>query len=130
MLIRTSMLLVGLALLSAAPLQASPEARCRSAVSWQNAGDVVDMVAEVKGPVASARYARKKSGRPTYLDLGLPHPDPRRVTVLVMGKNRGAFGRPELRYRDRQICAIGRVQRVGGVLQIEVTTPSQIRVVK
>jgi hypothetical protein len=130
MLIRTSMLLVSLALLSAAPLHASPQARCRSAVSWQEAHDHVDMVAEVRGPVARARYAQSRAGRPAFLDLGRPYPDPDRVTVVIWGRHRGAFGRPEHRYRGRVICAIGRVELVGGVPHIEVTTPSQIRVVK
>ena len=130
MLIRSSMLLVTLALLSAAPLHASPQARCRSAVSWQDAREVVDMVAEVRGPVVRARYAPSRAGRPAYLDLGRAYPDSQRITVVIWGRDRGAFGRPEHRYRGRVICAIGRVELVGGVPHIEVTTPSQIRVVK
>ena len=130
MLIRSSLLLVGLALLSAAPLHATPQARCRSAVPWQEAHEVAGMVAEVKGPVVSTRYARSRAGRPTFLDLGRAYPDPQRVTVVVSGRNRGRFGLPEFRYRGRMICAIGRVALVRGVAHLEVTTPSQIRVVK
>jgi hypothetical protein len=128
--------IVFLALLVAAPLHASPQARstasarCRSAIPWQEARQVAGMVAEVKGPVVGTRYARSRTGRPTFLDLGNAFPDPNRFTAVIAGRNRGRFGMPERRYRGRTICVIGRVTLVRGVPQTDVTTPSQIRVVK
>ena len=127
---------VFLALIVAAPLHASPQvrstttARCRSAVPWQEARQSAGMVTEVKGPVVGTRYARSRDGRPTFLDLGHAHPDRERFTAVIWGRDRGQFGMPERRYRGRTICVIGRVTLVRGVPQTDVTTPSQIRVMK
>lgn len=119
-----------LALVFVAPLAASPEARCRSAVPWQDARRVAGMVAEVKGPVVGTTYAPRRSGRPTFLYLGRDYPDPERFTVVIWGRNRGKFRAPERRYRGRTICVIGHVRLSRGVPQTEVRTPPQIRVVR
>ena len=129
-------LLVLVALVLAVPVGASqPDprqreaTRCRSAVPWQSARRFVGTVSEIKGSVAGTIYARRTSGRPTFLDLGRERPNKRRVTVVIWGRNRAAFGAPEETYRGRMICVIGHVALVRGVPQIEVTNPAQIRIV-
>lgn len=129
-------LLLLIAVVLAAPVGASPPdprsreaARCRSAVPWQQARRHVGTVSEIKGRVAGTTYARTKSGRPTFIDVGRARPDKRRLTVVIWGRNRAAFGAPEETYRDRTICVIGHVALERGVPQIEVTNPAQIRIV-
>jgi hypothetical protein len=131
------LLVVVLALVAVAPggaAQPDPKskeaARCRSAVPWPNARRQVGMIAEIKGPVVGATYARARPRRPTFLYLGRKPPHPRRFTAVIFGRDRPAFGAPEKTYRGRTICVIGHVELVRGVPQTEVTTPSQIRIVK
>src|SRR5262249_37272393 len=70
-------------------------ASCRGAVSWQQARTVVGRVTTIVGPVASTKYAASSNGSPTFLNLGVPYPDSRRVQVVIWIEDRAAFGRPE-----------------------------------
>jgi DNA/RNA endonuclease YhcR with UshA esterase domain len=99
-------------------------------VSWQRAKTVVGRVATIVGPVASTKYASWSNGSPTFINMGVAYPNPRRFQVVIWSESRGAFGRPELRYRGRTICVRGSVSSYEGVPEIEARSPSQIRIVK
>jgi hypothetical protein len=103
---------------------------CRGAISWQNARSAIGRVATIRGRVAGTRFASTSSGSPTFLNVGANYPNPRRFTVVIWIENRGAFGRPEMRYRRKNICVRGRVTSYEGVPEIEARSPSQIRVVR
>jgi endonuclease/exonuclease/phosphatase family metal-dependent hydrolase len=85
----------------------------------------LDEVARVCGVVASARYAGSARGRPTFLNLDSPYPDPI-FTVFIRGTNRPAFGRPEVRYAGKRICVTGRITLYKDTPEIEARRPSQI----
>lgn len=103
---------------------------CAGALSWQNARSAVGRVATIRGHVAGTRFASSSSGSPTFLNLGVNYPNPRRFTVVIWIEDRGAFGRPEVRYRAKNICVRGRVASYRGVPEIEARSPSQIRVIR
>lgn len=103
---------------------------CRGAISWQNARSAIGRVATIRGRVAGTRFASSSSGSPTFLNLGVNYPNPRRFTVVIWIENRGSFGRPEVRYRRKNICVRGRVTSYRGVPEIEARSPSQIRVIR
>lgn len=79
----------------------------------------------VCGRVASATYAAAIGGRPTYLNFGRPYPN-QDFTVVIWGRHRAKFGRPEAYYLDREICVAGRIQAHEGTPRIEATEPIQI----
>jgi hypothetical protein len=108
----------------------SSSATCRGAIGWQNARSAVGRVATIRGGVAGTRYAAASKGSPTFLNLGVNYPNPRRFTVVIWIENRSAFGRPEVRYRGRQICVRGRVRSYRGVPEIEARSPAQIKVIR
>ena len=108
---------------------ARPNASCRGAVNWQNAGRHIGHTATIRGRVASTKYSASSNGSPTFLNIGAAYPSPRRVTVVIWIENRGRFGRPEVRYRGRAICVRGFVDEYAGAPEIEATSPAQIAVV-
>lgn len=74
----------------------------------------------VCGVVASARYAAGTDGRPTFLNLDRPYPDPSLV-VVIPGGLREDFGRPEETLLEARVCATGVVEEVSqpaGLLRI------------
>ena len=103
---------------------------CSGAISWQTAGGAIGRVATIRGRVAGTRFASASNGSPTFLNLGVNYPNPRRFTVVIWIENRAAFGRPEVRYRGKTLCVRGRVKTYGGVPEIEARSPSQITVVR
>jgi hypothetical protein len=64
-----------------APSAASTSGSCRGSISWSRASRYIGRVETVKGPVAGAYYAASTNGSPTFLDLGVGYPNPRRFTV-------------------------------------------------
>ena len=109
-------------------VQAVTSASCAGAVSWQNARRVVGRVATIRGNVAGTYYAVSSTGSPTFLNLGVDYPSPRRVTVVIWQQNRVRFGRPEMRYRGRTICVRGYIGTYAGVPDIEARSPAQIAI--
>lgn len=104
---------------------------CKGSVSWQKASRSVGRVVTVEGRVAGTHYASASNGAPTFLNLGVDYPDPRRFVVLIWSESRGTFGgAPERRYAGRTICVRGGVALYNGVPEIEARTASQIRIAK
>jgi hypothetical protein len=85
--------------------------------------------ATVCGKVASARYASGTRGKPTFLNLDKPYPNPI-FTVLIWGDSRDKFGAPEEKYRDKQICVTGKIAEYRGAPEIVVADPQNIEIAK
>jgi DNA/RNA endonuclease YhcR with UshA esterase domain len=98
-------------------------------LSWQDAGAHVGDRATVKGAVVDANYASSSNGKPTFLNVGKPYPDPARFTVLIWGENRDSFPKaPEVAYKGRTICVTGLIATYQGSPEILVDSPSQITI--
>jgi hypothetical protein len=91
---------------------------------------LVGRVATIVGPVASTKYASSSGGSPTFLDVGVPYPNPRRLKVVIWIENRAAFGRPEVRYYGHTVCVRGSVSMYDGGPQIVARSPKQIAILK
>jgi hypothetical protein len=90
----------------------------KGAVTAAAAVERVNKVAIVCGVVVSANYAKGTTGRPTFLDLDEPYPDPV-FTVVIWPEDRPAFARaPEKALIDEPVCIQGRVEMYQGVPQI------------
>lgn len=107
------------------PAAADPSG-CASALDWTKAGDFVGRSGSFRGPVVSATYRGRAKGQPTFLNIGAPYGDPRRLVVVVWGRNRSKFDAPERQYDGAQVAVTGTVRDYRGVAQIEVNTPSAI----
>ena len=73
----------------------------------------------VCGKVESAHYAENSRGSPTYLYLGKPYPD-QVFTVVIWGRYRQEFDKPEQTYKEKQICVRGKITKYQDIPQIEV----------
>jgi hypothetical protein len=81
----------------------------------------------VCGQVVSTHYAARSRGNPTFINLDKPYPD-QIFTVLIWGSDRPKFGDPEEMYRNKHICATGKISDYKGVPEIVAYDPSQINV--
>jgi hypothetical protein len=101
------------------------------AIKWTKAGKHVGETVTVYGPVKGSKYASTSNGEPTYIDIGASYPDSSRVSIVVWGEDRGSFsGSPEDMYLGETIAVTGEVYTYSDACNIEVSDPSQIRIVE
>jgi hypothetical protein len=89
------------------------------------AKDHVGERATVCGTVASAHYAQKAKGAPTFLNFEKPFPR-QPFTVVIWGNDRPKFGRPEADFRGRKICVTGEIKLFRNRPEMAVKEPKQI----
>jgi DNA/RNA endonuclease YhcR with UshA esterase domain len=96
---------------------------------WQQAAAHVGEWRTVVGPVVDAHYAEASKGRPTFLDIGKPYPQPGRLTVVIWGDSRERFpSPPEAMYVGRMVRVTGLIQTFKGDAEIVVASPASIEV--
>ncbi|MCK5827108.1 thermonuclease family protein [Candidatus Bipolaricaulota bacterium] len=97
--------------------------------SWENAEDHVGELAVFTGPVAGTHF-EPGSGM-TYINIGLPYPEPDRLTVIIRGQVRDLFTYrlvvpPEDLFRGADIAILGRIEQGPDGLEIELWEPRYI----
>lgn len=90
-----------------------------------DAENLIGQTAWVCGTIGSAQYARSVRGEPTYINLGPAYPE-QVFTVVIWGSDREKFEYAPERLTGG-LCARGEVDIFGGVPQIVVREPQQIR---
>ena len=73
----------------------------------------IGQIGVVCGKVESTHYAENSRGSPTYLNLGKPYPD-QVFTVVIWGRYRQEFDKPEQTYKGKQICCERKNNRIPG----------------
>jgi len=99
----------------------------QSSISAAEAKNHVGERGTVCGEVASTHYAARSRGNPTFINLDRPYPD-QIFTILIWGSDRPKFGDPEEMYRNKRVCATGKITDYKGVPEIVAYDPSQIKV--
>jgi hypothetical protein len=79
----------------------------------------------VCGTVASAHYAPRSHGHPTFLNLGHAYPN-EDFTAVIWGENRAQFGTPE-DMEGHRICVTGPIKLYRGKPEIILENPSQLK---
>jgi micrococcal nuclease len=105
--------------------QAQTEHHLTAAEAKNHVGET----ATVCGRVASAHFAEKTKGLPTFLNLDRAYPN-QIFTVVIWGADRLKFGNPESTYRNKNVCVSGKITSHRDVPEIVITTPGQIRIQK
>ena len=97
-------------------------------ITPKDAAKYIGQQKTVCGTVASAYFAAKVKGQPTFINLDKPYPN-QIFTVLIWGSDRSKFEQsPETLYSGREICVTGMIQSYQGQPEIIVKEPSQIKV--
>lgn len=91
------------------------------------AKDHIGEKATVCGTVASARYADRSNGQPTFLNLDEPYPKDI-FTILIWGSSRAKFGEPETKYANAKVCVTGTIASYHGAPEIIASDPDQISI--
>ncbi len=102
-------------------------AQAQDAVTPAQAKDFVGKKAVVCGTVASASYIEKGKDSPTLINLDAAYPK-QIFTVVIYGKDRKKFGKPEADYLKKKVCASGTVTLFKKLPQIVVSEPVQLTV--
>ena len=100
-------------------------AYAQASISASDAKNHVGENATVCGEVASAHYAARSRGNPTFINLDKPYPN-QIFTVVIWGSDRPKFGDPEAIYGGKHVCITGRITMYGGTPETVVHDPSQI----
>ena len=86
----------------------------------------IGMEKTVCGTVASATYAVRSKGRPSFLNLDQPYPK-QIFTVVIWGSDRNKFKNPpETFFKGKRICVTGIIEDYRGKPEIIVRSPDQI----
>jgi len=94
----------------------------------EDAAKFIGQQKTVCGMVASAHYATRSKGQPTFINLDKPYPN-QAFTVLVWRSDRDKFEKPpETMYSGKEICVTGMIQSYQGRPEIIVKDPSQIKI--
>jgi DNA/RNA endonuclease YhcR with UshA esterase domain len=100
----------------------------QNVISPDAASQFIGQKATVCGTVASATYAARSKGQPTFLDLDRPYPS-QIFTVVIFGSDRSKFDKPpEKQFRSKRICVSGLVELYKGKPEIIVHDPRQIMI--
>jgi hypothetical protein len=98
----------------------------QTSISAAEAKNHVGERATVCGEVASAHYAARSRGNPTFINLDKSYPN-QIFTVLIWGSDRPKFSDPEEMYASKHICGTGKISDYKGVPEIVAYEPSQIK---
>jgi len=103
----------------------------QSAASWpeqytaQDAANHIGEIGTVCGLVVSPKFAMRSKGQLTFLHLDRPYPN-HIFTVVIWGKDRPKFGRPDATFAGKRICVHGLIADYEGRPEMMATDPAQI----
>ena len=102
-----------------------------SRASWsesytaQDAASHIGEMGTVCGLVVSSKFAVRGKGQLTFLNLDRPYPN-HIFTVVIWGKDRVKFGKPDLTFAGKRICVWGLIADYDGRPEMMATDPAQI----
>lgn len=80
----------------------------------------------VCGKVEKAKYAQSSEGEPTFLYMGGMFPR-HTFSARIDGANRGKFSFAPETLEGKDVCVIGKIQRDASRAEIEVSSPSSLK---
>jgi len=102
-----------------------PIAAWAASLTPEDAPNHVGETATVCGTVASANYAARTRGEPTFLNLGKPYPN-HIFTAVIWGSDRPKFGTPETSLLGKLVCTTGVIKLFRGRPEIILRNPNQL----
>lgn len=117
-----------LPLISAVALAASASSAAQSSemIPPESAARYAGKDGMVCGKVEKARYAEGSEGQPTFLHMGGAFPR-HTFSARIPGDSRGKFSFPLESLEGKNVCVIGKIKRDSARAEIEVTSPSGLK---
>jgi len=84
-----------------------------ASIGPERAGEHVGETATVCGVVASANFAARSKGQPTFLNLEKAYPN-HIFTAVIWGSDRSKFGAPETQLVGKRVCTTGVIELYRG----------------
>lgn len=101
---------------------------CENPISWGTAKLHLGKTKAISGPVRAITFREQTRGQPTWINIGANFPDESRLELVIWGRNRPKFENILSRiHAGNEICAIGKVSEYRGIVQIELSSASQLR---
>lgn len=111
---------------------------CKNPIKWHKASEHVGKFITVAGPLVESKASPNLGGKPIWLNIGNKFPERNRFSVVIWGVNWGNFNLSALGINERGgtvsdfgeepwICVAGVITSYKGVPQIEIQSPSQVR---
>ena len=100
-------------------------ASCAEPYAAEDAAGHVGEIGTVCGLVVSSKFAMRSKGQLTFLNLDRPHPQ-HVFTVVIWGKDRPKFGKPDRTFAGKRICVSGLIADFEGRPEMMATNPDQI----
>ena len=91
----------------------------------EDAASHIGEIGTVCGLVVSSKFAMRSKGQLTFLNLDRPHPH-HVFTVVIWGKDRPKFGKPDQTFAGKRICVSGLIADFEGRPEMMATNPDQI----
>jgi hypothetical protein len=102
-----------------------PHASWSEAYTAEAAASHIGEIGTVCGLVVSSKFAMRSKGQLTFLNLDRPHPN-HIFTVVIWGKDRPKFGKPDVTFSGKRICASGLIADFEGRPEMMAMEPAQI----
>ena len=104
-------------------------------IRWDEARDYAGEIRIVEGRVLGTTFDSASMGKPTFLHIGKPYPDPNRFSVLVWSDHRGKFvdrfpPDPETYLLNTTVKVRGFIDTSKGYPEIVLSDPADISVVE
>jgi hypothetical protein len=100
-----------------------------ASIPYSEAKNHVGERSTVCGIVVDAHFVSSGKGQPTFLHFGEAYPN-QIFTVVIWGRDRAKFGRPEVKYLEKEICVTGKITSYLRIPEIEASEAEQIRMRK
>jgi len=109
-----------------ATLSADVAAQSQEMIPPEMATRFVGKDGMVCGKVEKAKYAQSSEGEPTFLYMGGMFPR-HTFSARIDGANRGKFSFAPESLEGKDVCVIGKIQRDASRAEIEVSSPSSLK---
>ena len=111
------------------PSGSKPETIKIPEIKWNEARNYNGIEVVVCGPVVDSKWASGSNGKPTFLNIGKPYPEPDRFTVVIWEEYRDNFPEPpEEFYLGKTVCITGFIEEYKNSYQVELRSPSRIKI--
>lgn len=105
-----------------------PGSSCETPLDWDSAREHIGQTRAIAGRVVAVTKSPPNTrGDPTWIEVGAPFPNSKRLSLVIWGNRRSSFPTDLQELIGTRPCIVGEIQDYKGVARIELRTPDQIQ---